>query len=387
MFSGLGAPLYKFFNVNSMILHLTNSASGVGKTTVQMACNSAWGHPKLTLLTENDTPLARQQRAGVLRHIVVCTDEITNMKGEEASDYVFKFSDDRGRHRMQSQANAERKNTATWETIGITSGNNSMTDVLRTNKQGSQGEMYRVIDLEIPPDLSMSKEESDYFFNTLLRENYGHAGEVLMKYVVANKEQVVTEAKAEQKRFDKEAGFTQQARNYSALCGAAFTMARIANRLNLFSIDVERVRAWAIKEFGVIKNTLEMNTSSDRHNTLGEFFNQYNRNVLVINDRDHVTDDTMPTQPLREPFGELVIRYEPNTRHVYIARDKLRAWCSDRRIPYTPMLQGMQAAGIVNISTRICMSRGTSIPGSPIWTERFNADTLGWHIDTDSPPE
>ena len=381
-FGSFGAPLYKFFNANSMIEHLTNSASGVGKTTIQMAINSVWGHPKKTLMTENDTAMARQQRAGLLQHLPICFDEITNMKGEDASRFVFNFSEDRGRNRMQSQINAERKNSATWSTIGFTSGNNSMTDTIQNFRTSSQGEMYRIIDLEIHADRGLSKEESDHYFNHLLRDNYGHAGEVLMKYVVANRDLVVAEGLAEQKRFDADAGFSQQARNYSALCAATFTMARIAKRLGLHNIDVERVRDWAIKEFGSITNRVVSGSSLDSHNVLGDFFNQYNRNVLVINDKDHLSDDMMPTLPLREPYGELVIRYEPNTRKVYIARDKLRAWCTERRIPYTPMLQDMRASGIDNHSARICLSRGTAMPGSTVWTECFDADTLGWHVDS-----
>ena len=103
----------------------------------------------------------------------------------------------------------------------------------------------------------------------------------------------------------------------------------------------------------------------------------------MINDKDHTDDPTMPIMPIREPFGELIIRYEPNTRKVFVARDKLRSWCSERRIPYVPALQQMRDAGIDNYSTRICLSRGTSMPGSAVWVECFDADTLGWHVDSE----
>lgn len=387
LFAHMGTPLYKFFNVNSMLVHLTNSASGVGKTTCQMSGASVWGHPKATMLTEHDTALSRQQRCGILKNLPVDVDEITNFAGDEASDFVFRFSDDRGRNRLHSQMNVERKNNVSWQTVGFTSGNNSLYDTLRTNKQSAQGEMFRVMEVEIMQDTSLTKKESDYLFNHLLRDNYGMAGEILMKHVVPNREEVVKAALREQEAFDKAAGFNQQARNYSALCGSAFAMARIAKNLGLHDIDVEKVRDWAIQAFGVIHDTITKGSTSDTNNVLGEFLNQNGRNVLVINDRDQLDDPTLPIQPMREPYGELVIRYEPNTRKVFIARDKLRAWCSERRIPYTPMLQKMKASGIDNHSMRICLSRGTSMPGSAVWVECFDADTLGWHVDIHNQSE
>lgn len=382
LFVAMGAPLYKFFNVNSSLLHLTNSASGVGKTTCQMAGGSVWGEPKKTMLTKSDTPLARQQRFGILNNLPAIMDELTNLPPLEASELVFTFSDDRGRNRMQSQVNAERRNHSSWNTVGISSGNNSMDDTLGALTSAAQGERYRISDLVIPRDNAMTKEQSDYYFNHLLRANYGVAGEVLLRYIVPNLDTVKEELFAEQKRFDADAGFDQQARNYSAMCASAFTMARIAKRLGVHDIDVDRVRSWVINYMKSRNQVVKEDSTEDVFAVLGEFLSENHRNMLVINDRSMLADSAMPVAPLREPYGDLIIRYEPNTRKIYIARDRLRAWCSDRRVPYTPFISRLKAQSGSAPASKMCLSRGTSIPGSPIWVECIEADAISWQLDT-----
>ena len=374
-----GSPLYTFFNVSSMIVHLTNAESGVGKTTVQYAVNSVWGEPKKTMLTEHDTPLSRQQRAGVMKNIVICVDELTNMEGGEASDFAFNFSEDRARNRMQSQVNAERRNNVTWCIPCISSGNNSMNDTFRAHRSSPQGEMRRLLELEIIKDNSLTKAQSDHMFNHLLRDNYGHAGEELMKYVVPNLEEVIKEALEEQRRFDAEASFGSSDRNYSALCASAITMGRIAKRLGLHNIDMDRIRAWAIKHVGNLAEAATVAGAVDAGAALGQFLNEHNRNILVINDIE--VPEGLPSTAFREPFGELIVRYEPKARRVYIARNKIQTWCSAQRIPFAPMWAKLKEQQSVMPDERMCLSRGTSIPGTPVWVVVLDADKIGWHID------
>lgn len=387
LFVSLGSPLYKFFNVNSMIVHLTNAASGVGKSTALMVANSVWGHPVLTMLNENDTPLSRQQRAGVLNNIVTTVDEITNLSGEEISDFVFRHSFDRARNRMQSQVNAERKNAVAWSTPAITSGNNSLYDSLKAHKTSSQGEMYRVLEIQVHRDNTLTKEQSDYFFNELLRENYGLAGEELMKYVTANLDTVLAQAKAFQKNFDQLAGFGSQERNYSALCAASFTMANIAYKLGLHNIDVARIERWAVKTIGVISEFVESTGTADSEDVLGQFLNEHIRNVLVINARNVEGDDALTAyEPPIVPYGELIIRYEPNTRRVYIAKNKLTTWCAKQRVPFAPLWDSVRNSGAAYPDEKFCLSKGTSLPGSTIWVVSLDADKMGWgDIDIPKP--
>ena len=159
LFCSFGAVLYKFNGEGSTLLHLTNVASGVGKSTVQKVANSVWGSPTDAMIIEDDTPNSKIHRAGILNNIPMMIDEITNMAPDKASPLAFTLSQGRGKNRMTSTANTERVNTTTWSSIFQTSGNNSLYETIRLHKQSVEGELLRIFEVPIPLDKSMTKEE------------------------------------------------------------------------------------------------------------------------------------------------------------------------------------------------------------------------------------
>ena len=387
LFAGFGAPLYKFLNEGSMMIHLTNSASGVGKTTAQRMANSVWGNPKTTLLNNNDKPLARQHRFGVLQHLPVVTDEITNTDPEEMSNSLLDFSHDRGRNRMQSQSNSERENLTTWSTIGITSGNNSGVDTVKQHRGSVEGEMYRLLELVVEADTNLTKEQSDYYYNEVLPDNYGLAGEVFIGYVVDNLTDVKKRLKEVRKEFDSLAGFKQKERYYSACCAAVFTAAEIAVKLDLVDIDVERLKAWAVRTLGVIKANVKEASAEDSVAVLGRFLNEHQRNILIIKKE---SDPSFNSVPIKEVTGDLVLRFEvdKDSPQLYIAKTALENWCSANRIPVSGFYKSLERNGLIlSLNHRKRLAEGTNTPGLPVptvWIDaaRLKSDQLGF--DTSS---
>lgn len=383
LFASMGSPLYKFAGEGSMLLHLMNAASGTGKSTAQKIAASVWGHPVGTMLNENDTVLSQQQRASVLGNITLVVDEITNMSGAEISDFTYRFSFNRARNRMQAQSNAERKNTATWSMPAITSGNNSLYDTLKSFKAITQGENFRILELHIERDDSITTEESEHLFNELLSENFGLVGEDLMKYVVPNLEDVKKRRKELSNQFKAMANFGPRERMYTALCASAFTMAEIGFNLGLHGIDVPRVMRWAAQTFGKIAHDVVNTVAEEKSDILGQFFLEFARSVLTVNNGGDSVDAKLRQEPTRVPYGELVIRYEPDTRMVYVAKAKLQSWCALRRIPMSSMLDNLKAEGVFAGDFKLCLSRGTTLPGASVWAIGFYADRLGWNLDNE----
>ena len=368
LFVGFGAPLYNFLNLGSVTVHLTNAASGVGKTTAQKMAGSIWGDPVKTMMNNKDTMNAKYHRFGVLRHLPLLIDEITNMDGEALSDFVFSISQNSGKNRMSSHTNALRKNVTQWNTIAVTSGNNSLYDTLKQHRASVEGELYRIIELEIENDDSLTKDESDYWYDQLLPENYGMAGEIFMTYVVDNLPEVLELLRATQKEFDKSAGFTGKQRFYSACCAAAFTGAIIAKKLGLHDIDVDSVKQWAITTLGSVQATVKECSSEDSVSILGRFLNEHNRNVLVVNSSSiEIGDITLNDRPVREAMGELVVRIEPDTSHMYIAKSALERWCAERRVPVKSFYNEIERKGIVlSTKTRKRLAENTAAAGVPV---------------------
>ena len=59
---------------------------------------------------------------------------------------------------------------------------------------------------------------------------------------------------------------------------------------------------------------------------IGDFINRHLQNILVVNDEVD-SRSKMPTLPLMEPRGNLFIRYEPDTKLMYISAKALKEDC------------------------------------------------------------
>jgi len=358
LFAGFGSALYKFTKLNGSIIHLTNNGSGVGKTTIQLMVNSIWGRPVEPLMNQEDKYLARIHRIAVLGNLPPTIDELTNMEDEEVSSMSYAITHGRGRNRMQSQTNAERSNSLRWNLIAITSGNKSLYDQLYNLKDFPEGELMRVLEFSVAKNDLFSKAESDAMFNPMY-ENYGVAGEIFIRYVITNLPEVQRLLSAIQRKFDKAAGFTQRERFWSATAACALTSGIIAKKLGLHDIDVSAVYKWAVETL----NRMRVEVRSDGMTPLsriGMFLNEKNNNMLIINSsvdkRSGLTE-----APIREPRGELMTRYEPDKKLLYISSKALREWCSENQISYKMLCEDLQKNKITTGVIKKSLSKGADI--------------------------
>ena len=380
-FVSFGAPLHPFLNQGSCIIHLTNKDSGVGKSTNQRVSASTWGDPKELMLLSTDTDNAKYQQFGVFRNLPIYIDEITNMPPDRLSDFTFRVSQNRGKHRQNSHSNTLRKNTTKWETLIVTSGNNSLYDTLKQHKINVAGELNRIIELPVSVKDSLSIEEASYWYEQVLFDNYGVAGEVYTQQLVDNKEQVIATVKATYALYASKFNFKREHRFYRAACAAIFTGARIAKELGLHDIDVDRVESWAVKQLGGIQTAVQEASTQDSVATLGQFLNAYKRNELVLNAGRVMAGGLELSQaPTKDSQGQLVIRVEQDTSRMYISKSVLMHWCGEHRVHFTVLIDDLAEAGLLahkNIHKRL--AEGTSSPGLPVacvCLDMAHADTL-----------
>jgi len=379
LFAGFGSALFKFTKLNGAIIHLTNNGSGVGKTTIQHMVNSIWGRPVEALLNQEDKYLARMHRISVLGNITATIDELTNMDDEEVSSMAYAITHGRGRNRMQSQTNAERSNTMRWALFAITSGNKSLYDQLYNLKDFPEGELMRILEFSVSKTDTMSKAESDEAFNPM-HENFGVAGEVFMRYVIANLPEVKKLMVKIQRKLDKAAGFTQRERFWSAVAACAITSGIITKKLGLHNIDVAAVYAWAVSELGRMRIEVRPGVVGALAH-LGLFLNEHNNNMLIVNST--VDKRSGLTQaPIREPRGELITRYEPDTKLLFITTKVLREWCSENQVSYKALTDELHKLGASSGAIKKAMSRGSDIN-----TPAVNAVVIDCNKATTLDPE
>lgn len=354
MFVGMGSCLLQLLNstqVRGAVLNLVSNMSGTGKTTVQHAINSLFGHPTELLMEAKDTPASRFQRLGTLNSICMTVDELTNASGEQLSALVYGSTSGRGAHRMEAQGNRLRANNTTWCSITVTSSNAVMTDALAAHRTAVEGELKRVIDLHITIPHDIPKEESDAVF-AQLASNYGVAGPIFIQHIVANRDAVANAVKEMQLKIDREAKFARNDRFYSAVLAVAFTFAIISKKLGLHDIDVDRVYAYALKAIGDMKEataTLSANTDVMAIEALSNFLSDNISNTLVI---DKHIGGGAPPAPIMTPKGALRLRYEPNTDELVITASELRAYFVARRIDFKASLNEFKKVGALVINPK-----------------------------------
>ena len=77
--------------------------------------------------------------------------------------------------------------------------------------------------------------------------------------------------------------------------------------------------------------------------------------------------------PTLEPKGELVIRYEPDTKDLYILAGSFKRHCAARQINYKDTLAELHKMGVFIEPTNKRMSKGMKLVAPPVRALKFNA--------------
>jgi hypothetical protein len=356
-FAGLGTPFLKFTEKKGLVFSITENESGTGKTTIQKVINSIYGHPEDLMLIKGDTVKAQFLQMGVYNNIPICVDEVTDMSNDIVSSVAYGISQGRSNNRMKANSNELRQNNTRWATNAFMSGNSSMHDKISALKATPEAEQLRIIEVEIKADASMTKEEADELFDNVLYNNYGMAVDVLMEYAVPNLDGVKKLLKETQIKFDKEAGLTSKQRFYSAGVAAAFTGAILGKQLGIHDIDIKPVWEWAVKYLGDLKDSIK-SAKRDPGLTLGMFLNSHNRNLLVADFGDDKRTG-LTKAAIKEPYDKLLVRYEPDTNHIFIDADYFQAWCTEKQIAYRSTLTELKRMGADATVGKKAMAKGT----------------------------
>lgn len=188
-----GAPLMRFTGISGMTFHFTSRASGTGKSLGLDAAASIWGQPSRYRVNRDTSPVAMQQRLGLLNSEPLITDEITQKnRGDDMEwlpSFLFDMAEGKGKERMEAGANKERVNTTYWNTVAMLTSNNPAVDYLTgTRAHSSEGELRRLLELVMEKQLEWAPAEVELI--KALKNNCGHLGPKLIQYMVDNVEEV-----------------------------------------------------------------------------------------------------------------------------------------------------------------------------------------------------
>ena len=368
--TAFGSPLLKFVGLSGAIINVIFPHSGSGKSTALFMCNSVYGHPKDLVAIPKDTMNARMHMLGVMNNLPFTMDEITNMKSDEFSDLTYGMSQGRGKNRVEAGVNKLRKNNTKWQNISLSSGNASFYEKLGSLKNTPDGEMMRLMEYTIGYSDAIPMEEGKRMFDHQLLENYGHAGDIYAQWLVGHKEEAVQQLKEVQAKIDKELRLSQRERFWSGVVACNIMGGLIAKSLGLHDYNMKEIYKWAC---GMIRDIREDSTAprDDPSSVVGDFINRHIRNTLVVDGEADARTKLLPA-PIQEPYGELIIRYEPDTKKMYIVAKAFKDDCVERQINYKDTMKVLQTKGIYQGSTTRRMTSGTKIKGTPVHVMQFD---------------
>ena len=367
---GFGSPLMALTGLNSMSIHLYGG-SGVGKTTAQMAAIGIWGSPDDLMNKPEDTHNSRMLRGEVMHNIPLVSDEMTNVNGEQMSDYVYQVSGGRQKNRMSMNGNTERARGKPWQLLALSSGNTSAWEVLGRHKASPKAEMYRMFEIRVKK-MNFTKGDNTataYLINDF-KNNYGHIGIEYIQWVINNKEEVRRIVESVRTRLDKAAGLSTEHRFWSNGNAVIIAGLIIANKLGLVNYDIGAVYKWVVGEL-LSRNSYVSDTGSSVTQTLNNYLSENFNNLLKIEStedlrgkNDNGLDQLVPIGA--SPKGHLVARYEPDTKLLFLRLKPFREWCVDQQINYQGIVDDLKnKLGAKRIKKRL--TKGTDFNLPPDW--------------------
>jgi hypothetical protein len=357
--TAFGSLLLKFTGISGAIINVIYPKSGSGKSTTLYMCNSVIGHPKTLASMWKDTYNAKMHRLGVLNNLANTIDEITNTGPTEFSDLAYSISQGRGKNRMKAMSNEMRINFTSWQGITLTSANASFYEKLGLAKDSPDGESMRLFEYRIEPTNVIGTAEGKQMFDQQLFENYGHAGDIYAQWLVNNLEEAIATLRQVQAKIDADVQFTARERFWSALAACNITGGLIAKKLGLHDYDMKAIYNWLKVQLGSMREELSPPTTEST-NILGDFINSHINNVVVVNGKADARTN-LDAAPIMEPKGELHIRYEPDTKRMYITVAAIRKHCAERQIGYKDWLKQMADKNILVGVTNKRMSKGMKV--------------------------
>ena len=371
--TAFGSPLLKFTGMSGAIINLIHEKSGSGKSTALFMCNSVYGHPVQLSAQWKDTPQSKMHRLGVMNNLSNTIDEITNTSPMEFSDLAYGISQGRGKDKMKSQTNEMRVNNTSWNNMTLSSANASFYQKLGAAKNSPDGESMRLIEYKISPNNIIDVQVGKEMFDHQLRENYGHAGEIYATWLVNNLEEAKDLVRQIQARIDKEVKFTARERFWSAVCACNIAGGLIAKSLKLHDYDMKLVYKWLVKMLGEMREDVKPPVDAP-FTVLGDYLNAHTMNTLVVNGEVD-SRSGLNAAPILEPRNELLIRYEPDTKHLYIAATPFKNYCVKIQVNHKELLNKLKETGVYKETVNKRMAKGMKVVSPAVRVLMFDAST------------
>lgn len=367
----LASPLLHMLdNYYGVTVNATGETGG-GKTGLLFAAMSLWGNPRKAYMSgvknEGSTQKARINGLFSMWSLPFALDEISGIEPEEARSFTYAVTQPVSRDKADRvgglQSTTGTANTSDDDddfrcNIALTTSNGSLHSRLAEGSTVGAATSARVIEIDFPKLSPAEKVRGDEMMALILR-NYGHIGELFIRYVIDNYDAVRAQVKAKAVEIDRVFGVQISERFLSSVAPCVFVASGIVRELGLMDFDEVAIMQWLMVEQlnrtrGII--TMEYTTPvAALTDCISETINQ----MLILNDF-HGKMLASPDMPKHQPIRG---RYEKPSSTMYITSDAVHSFFTRRKLPRREFLNVLTEMKIITRVKRVTVARGTDFAG------------------------
>jgi len=370
MLAGASAPLMRFTGIYGITYHCGSTESGTGKSLALEAAASIWGHPVHYRTGKSTSPVAMQQRLGLLCSMPLITDELTSKNRanfEWLPEFLLDMTEGRGKERMESGANKERINLSTWMTNAIMSSNTHVVDGLTGGrKHSSEGELRRLLEFILTQELAWEPYEIEVIKS--LHSNYAVAGHMLSQYMVDNLDRLHKDVPDSVVQMYKEFGATNDERFWMAGIGTIIMAAVLMKDAGVVNIPVKPVIACLKKVVNSMRGNIKANVRS-AEDVLNSYVRESYGHFIVIRNMESGIlaelgggGEVDKATTRSEIMGRVEHGFTPDHVDFYIEEQLLKAYCSSMSFGYADFKRQLAAQFTVSHMAKKDMTAKTQGP-------------------------
>ena len=353
-----------------------------GKTTVCHASLAAFGAPSELSINgkQGFTPLALWAVLGTIRGLPVLLDELSTAEPSTISDIAYGIANGRERQRLKSYGGTvSLAESAEWRLNMFVTGNMDFHGMLASNQANSQAEAVRVIQLSVDRYSHLANSNVEGSTETRSRDiaqaldeldrNTGVAGDIMVKYVVANYDRIAEEVQAMVHQLTVEIP-SPKYRFYRSHTACTIVMARICKQLGIIDFDIDALYAFIITTIRDLSESVMLSNTVTDEEAFSRMVSSLASRILVTSEFRDKRDGRGPETPRSRIIGEVAGRYVLGTQkeqacagHMMIAQKEIRDWCIKNRTDYNVMINKLAASNyLISRGEKVTLTKGTDYP-------------------------
>ena len=355
---GAASPLMRFTGIYGLTVHCGSTESGTGKSLALEGAAAIWGHPVHYRTGKGTSPVAMQQRLGLLNSCPLVTDEITSKNRKDFEwfpEFLLDMTEGRGKERMESGSNKERVNLSTWMAMAIMSSNTHVVDYLTgERKHASEGELRRLIEFVMDEDLKFETDEIEIIKS--VSKNYGVVGHILAQYFVDHIDLLKALVPDCVKQAYTEFGASNDERFWMAGIGAQMAASILLSKAHTGALDfpMAEIVADMHKRIDYMRVNIKTGKRS-AEDVLNAFIAEYSGLFVIVNygektgisaimgDGSMVSKETTKSKVM----GRVENGVTPGCKDFYIEERLLKSFCSTMSFGYADFKKQMERQHVV----------------------------------------